>query len=98
MSYVIEIMPEAEDAIFDRYIYIRQKGSPQAAENFYSGVYLYMSLYLTNNPKLFRTRDDIGEGLRVAFYKNNTAIVYSVDDVNKIVTVSNVYHTSQDFQ
>lgn len=96
-NYTIVFLPPAEDALADRFAYIEDKTSRFAAENYASGLFAYIEKNLTHNPQKFRTYDYVEHGLRLAFYKKTTTIVYTIDDINKIVAISNIFHTHEDY-
>ena len=95
--YTIDILPIARHSTEERGAYIEEQGNPFAAENYISGLYGYVDKCLGHNPAKFRSYDYIQPGLRLLFYKKTTTIVYTIDEVNKIVTVTNIFHTRQDY-
>lgn len=94
--YFIDILPEAQQSIEDQGAYIEGQGSPLAAAYYVSGLYSYIERTLSHNPEKFRKHDHIEEGLRLAYYKT-TIIAYIVDNIQKIVTVTNIFHMREDY-
>lgn len=96
MIYTIKISPEAEDGLLSRALHILSNGYPDTADSYYHGVYAYIGIVLSNNPKMFRPRDKTGT-IRLAIYNKTTLIAYIVDDNNATVKVIDVFHSREDF-
>ena len=96
MIYTVKISPKASDALFNRALHILLNGYPDTADSYYHGVYAYIGIVLSNNPKKFRPRDK-SKTIRLAIYNKTTLIAYIVDDDSTTVTVIDIFNAREDY-
>ena len=98
-KYLLKIAPKAQQAIEERASYIEEQSSPFAAQFYVSGLYAFIDKHLSHNPYIYQSREDLKAGLnlRIAYYKKTTAIIYIVEESSKIVIVTGIRHTRENY-
>jgi plasmid stabilization system protein ParE len=90
--FKIELLAIAEEELSDSYDWYEEQ-QPGLGNRFYNEISYYLSL-LENNPYQFPVKY-IQELRTVAINKFPFLIIYWVDEVNDVVYITSVFHTSR---